>query len=87
MALLLQGVKVVVHYNSSYAESAKLKALAPEQISLVRGDLTAPGVAERVVDEAVALMGGLDGLINNAGAMLGRVKTTEASTYAIENTK
>jgi 3-oxoacyl-[acyl-carrier protein] reductase len=34
-------------------------------------------VAARLVDDAVALMGGLDILINNAGAMFGRTAITD----------
>lgn len=79
-----QGAQVVVHYNSSLAQAEQLRALAPGQIHLLQGDLGASGIATRVVDEAALMLGGLDGLINNAGAMLGRVPTTEASSDHFE---
>ncbi len=44
---------------------------------LVQGDMSRPGESERVVEAAAAELGGLDGLINNAGGMLGRVPTAE----------
>lgn len=53
--------------------------MAPGQIDLLQGDLATPGVATQVVDQAAALLGGLDGLVNNAGDMLGRIPTTNAS--------
>jgi 3-oxoacyl-[acyl-carrier protein] reductase len=46
---------------------------------VVQADLTRCDDCERVVADAVAELGGLDGLINNAGLMLGRVPTTEAT--------
>lgn len=80
LALAAQGAHVVAHYNESHDAALAVQAQAPEQIQLVRGDLGTPGNAARVVDEAVALLKGLDGLINNAGGMLGRVPTT-ATTH------
>ncbi|KAB8038220.1 SDR family NAD(P)-dependent oxidoreductase [Janthinobacterium aquaticum] len=79
LALAAQGVQLVVHYNASGEAAEQLRAQAPEQITLLQGDLGQPGEVARVVAEAAALLGGLDGLINNAGAMLGRVPTTAAS--------
>jgi 3-oxoacyl-[acyl-carrier protein] reductase len=79
-----QGAKLAVHYNASRDEAEALRALAPGQIDLIQGDMAADGVTARVVDQAAAILGGLDGLINNAGAMLGRVPTTEASPEHFE---
>ncbi len=39
--------------------------------------MSQPGESERVVEAAAAELGGLDGLINNAGGMLGRLPTAE----------
>lgn len=71
-----QGAKVAVHYNSS-AEAAEvvaadIKAAGGEAI-LIKGDVTSADETRRVVNEAAEGLGGLDGLINNAGLMLGRV--------------
>ena len=74
-----QGAQVVVHYNASQAGAEQLRQQAGGRIHLVQGELATPGVATRVVDEAASLLGGLDGLINNAGSMLGRIPTVEAS--------
>lgn len=79
LGLVEQGAKLVVHYNASRDEAEALRLVAPGQIDLLQGDLGADGIAANLVDHAAAIMGGLDGLINNAGAMLGRVPTTQAS--------
>lgn len=75
-ALGHQGARVAVHYNASEAEAQAVAALIRSlgaEAHLVQGDVSAEGVSERVVAEAAAALGGLDGLINNAGGMLGRV--------------
>ncbi|PMS19804.1 oxidoreductase [Trinickia dabaoshanensis] len=78
-AFAAQGARVVAHYNESEAAASALRAEAPERIEIVRGDMSEPGVATRVVAAAADLLGGLDGLINNAGGMLGRIKSTETT--------
>lgn len=78
-ALAAQGARVAVHYNESGTAAQAVQAQAPERIVLVQGDMGSGGTAQRVVDEAADALGGLDGLINNAGGMLGRVPTTEAT--------
>jgi 3-oxoacyl-[acyl-carrier protein] reductase len=74
-----QGAQVVLHYNASVEPAEQLRARYPGQITLLQGDLAATGEAARVVAEAVRLLGGLDGLINNAGSMLGRIPSTTAT--------
>jgi 3-oxoacyl-[acyl-carrier protein] reductase len=76
-AFAAQGAHVVAHYNQSDAQAQALRAESPERISIIRGDVSEPGGASRVVQAAADMLGGLDGLINNAGGMLGRIKTTE----------
>jgi 3-oxoacyl-[acyl-carrier protein] reductase len=76
-AFAAQGAHVIAHYNLSDGQAQALHAESPERIGLVQGDLSEPGSASRVVQAAVERLGGLDGLINNAGGMLGRIKTTE----------
>lgn len=78
-AFAAQGAKVALHYNESGAAAAAIQEHYPQQIILVKGDMSAVGEAARVVEEAAASLGGLDGLINNAGGMLGRIPTTEMS--------
>ncbi|WP_404405988.1 SDR family NAD(P)-dependent oxidoreductase [Pelagibacterium halotolerans] len=81
-AFARQGAKVGLHYNSGI-ENARAVAdeieAAGGSATLLQGDLSKPEDVERVVEEAVAALGGLDGLINNAGAMIGRVDYADAT--------
>ncbi|WP_296080267.1 SDR family oxidoreductase [uncultured Agrobacterium sp.] len=79
-AFAAQGARVAVHYN----ESAAAAEAVVDEIArgggdgiLIQGDVSKPGESERVVEAAAKNLGGLDGLVNNAGGMLGRVPTTE----------
>ena len=69
------GAVVTVHGNASRAQAEKLVAdIRGEggRVHLVMGDVTASTEAKRVVNDAAAAMGGLDVLVNNAGALLKR---------------
>lgn len=79
LAFARQGAKIVVHYNESASAAEDLRERSGRQIELVAGDLGRSGAAAQVVRKACEILGGLDGLINNAGGMLGRVRTTEIS--------
>ena len=75
LALGQQRAKVAVHYNESQEAAEKVVAAieaAGGTAMAVQGDMGADGVSERVVEEAARQLGKLDGLINNAGGMLGR---------------
>jgi len=52
---------------------------------LGQGRLSQSGGAKRVVEEAVAALGGLDILINNAGALLGRVPILDGDEAWIDS--
>jgi NAD(P)-dependent dehydrogenase (short-subunit alcohol dehydrogenase family) len=70
MALAQMGADVALHYSRS-AEGARetvahIKALGGRAIA-IQGDLGVVADCRRVVDEAAAFLGGLDGLVNNAG--------------------
>jgi len=86
-AFAAQGSRVAIHYNSSEEPA---KALAEElagagaEALLVRGDVTRSADCARIVEETAAHFGRIDGLINNAGLMLGRVATLEASDEHIQ---
>jgi 3-oxoacyl-[acyl-carrier protein] reductase len=80
-ALLAAGCTVFVHYRSS-AEAAR--ALESEAIAtgsrcgLGCADLTSSEGCDTLVAEAVGFLGGIDVLINNAGALVGRRSLAEA---------
>ncbi len=79
-AFAAQGARVAIHYNASRDEATRLKegiAASGGEAILVQGDMAMDGVSERVVEEAATALGRLDGLVNNAGGMLGRVPTVE----------
>lgn len=59
-------------------EAAGGKALA------VKGDVASGAECERIVAETTERFGRLDGLINNAGLMLGRVPSYEASDEHVQ---
>jgi len=65
-----QGADVVLHYSSSAdgARSAvdEIKTLG-RRASALPGDLTNVAECRRIVDEAAAFLGGLDGVVSNAG--------------------
>ena len=79
--LLRAGCDVFVHYRSS-ADGAR--ALAAEAAQLGRrfasasADLTTTEESNALVAQAVAFLGGLDILINNAGSLIGRRTLLEA---------
>jgi len=78
--LAAEGAKIAVHFNSSEAEAkcvAESIARCGGTAILVRGDLSQPGEAKRVVEEAAAALGRLDVLINNAGSLIKRVPFME----------
>lgn len=79
-AFAAQRARIAIHYNESAAAAeAVLDSIrqAGGEAVLVQGDMSRPGESERVVEAAGAKLGGLDGLINNAGGMLGRLPTAE----------
>ena len=84
LGFVAQGARVALNYNRSHAQAQSLQASSPEQIVLVQGDMSDAEVAPQVVAQAASLLGGLDGLINNAGDMLGRIPSTQASVDHFE---
>lgn len=70
------GVAVAVHGNRNEAAAAAVAAAIRADggtAVVVTGDVSRSGAAQQIVDAAVAGLGGLDILINNAGAILERV--------------
>jgi 3-oxoacyl-[acyl-carrier protein] reductase len=72
-----RGAHVAVHYNQSKEQAdavvAEIKAAGGTCI-LIGGDVSKSKEATRIVDEAAAALGGLDVLVNNAGALVKRVQ-------------
>ncbi|MET0598686.1 MAG: SDR family oxidoreductase [Mesorhizobium sp.] len=79
-AYAAQGCRVGLHYNQSRdaaeALAAELRGEARD-VHLLAGDFGLSADVRRVVEDAAAHFGGLDGLVNNAGGMLGRVPYAE----------
>ena len=76
-----QGARVAIgcHANEAPALAIKreIEAAGGEALA-VKGDVADPGECERIVAETIAGFGRLDGLVNNAGLMLGRIASFEA---------
>lgn len=70
LVLAEMGADVALHYGSSAAGAheavAQITAWGRRAIA-IQGDLGRVADCRRVVDEAAAFLGGLDGLVNNAG--------------------
>ena len=79
-ALAAQGAMVGVHYNSS-KDAAEAVADAVKDAGgkafLVRADATSSAEIARAVEDTAKAFGRLDGLINNAGGMVGRMAYAE----------
>jgi NAD(P)-dependent dehydrogenase (short-subunit alcohol dehydrogenase family) len=70
LELARQGADVVLHYSTS-AEGAqeavsRIRTMGC-RAAAVQGDLGVVADCRRVVDDAAAFLGGLDGIVNNAG--------------------
>lgn len=75
-AYAAQKCHVALHYNASRAPAeAVAESIRDDggEVFLVQGDFSIPADVERVVEESANHFGRLDGLVNNAGGMLGRV--------------
>ncbi len=81
-AFAAQGAKVGVNYHSSEGPA---KALVGEieasggKALLLKGDVTLARDCEAMAAATAEAFGGIDGLINNAGLMLGRVDSLQAT--------
>jgi NAD(P)-dependent dehydrogenase (short-subunit alcohol dehydrogenase family) len=83
--LAREGANVVgVDWIKDLGEATHQAILAGGGKSVfVQGDIADPAVAQAAVDQAVAVFGGLDGAINNAGVMDG-VFSGDAPDYATQ---
>ena len=81
-ALGRQGCRVAVHYNRSEAEAREVAAAVADagaEAWTVAGDVSDAATAGRVVAEAAERFGRLDGLVNNAGALVKRTPIEEVT--------
>ena len=82
-----QGALVAIGYHTSEAPAlalaAEIKASGGEALA-VKGDVCNPADCDRIVAETTARFGRLEGLINNAGLMLGRVPSLQASDAHVQ---
>ncbi len=79
--LLEAGCDVVVHYRSSADAAQGLAATAAQlgrRYTSFAADLTTTEGCDQLVRDAVAFLGGLDVLINNAGSLIARRRFEEA---------
>jgi pteridine reductase len=83
LALVDEGLRVAVHYNSSAGPAektvAEIQALGGVAVA-IQGDLSQSGEALTVVERAAARLGQVDILVNSAGIFepAGLAQTTEA---------
>lgn len=81
-AFAAQGAKVGLHYNSSIEAAETLAAEIRETggvVEIVRADATNSEELKAAVEDAAVRLGGLRGLINNAGGMVRRVSYEEVT--------
>jgi 3-oxoacyl-[acyl-carrier protein] reductase len=86
-AFAQQGARVAVHFNANATAAAAVAQSirdAGGTAELIQGDVAQPAVASRVVDEAARALGGLDVLINNAGALVERRPILEADDALVD---
>lgn len=69
-ALHGEGAVVVLHFAREAAAAGRLAAELGERVHLVRGDLTEADGPTRVWSTAIEASGGIDVLVNNAGAWI-----------------
>ncbi|MEP0320821.1 SDR family NAD(P)-dependent oxidoreductase [Bauldia litoralis] len=81
LALAEQGAAVAVHYNSSETQAREVSDAITKNggnAFLVKGDVSQHAANAEIVDKTADHFGKIDGLINNAGAMLGRIPLEES---------
>ncbi len=81
VAFAARGHRVAVHYASARPDAEEtVRSLAGSGHALVAGDIGDPDAAERIVGAAVAELGGLDVLVNNAAVAPGEANRHPVAT-------
>lgn len=78
-AFAAAGCRLALHHRGDPAEAAAVPGAL-----LLRADFASSAAVAEVVRAAVAGLGGLDVLVNNAGHMLGRIPLEEMTDAAID---
>jgi len=81
-AFAAQGASVGLHYFSSHDAATQVASEIRKDggtVELIRADASDPSALSAAVNEAAKRLGGLNGLINNAGGMVRRVPYSEVS--------
>ena len=77
-----EGATVVVHGRRDEDVARSVDELGGERLGSVAGDLSTRAVCHRVVEAAIAELGGLDILVNNAGVFTeGPLEEVSEETY------
>jgi NAD(P)-dependent dehydrogenase (short-subunit alcohol dehydrogenase family) len=75
-----EGARVVVHGLEAEMGREVVASLGPDKAALLVGDLSEPGLCQRLVDLAVARFGRLDAVVNNAAIVASsNIHTTDAA--------
>ena len=73
------GARLALHYRRDPAEADVIPGAV-----LLQADFAERDAVRRTVEAAVAALGGLDVLVNNAGHMLGRTRLAESTDAALD---
>lgn len=85
VAFATRGECVAVHYCAGREDAEETMRLLPGSgHAIVRADLAEPGSAQRLVDEAVAALGQVDVLVNNAAVAPSRDTRHPVATVPLE---
>jgi NAD(P)-dependent dehydrogenase (short-subunit alcohol dehydrogenase family) len=82
LALAKSGYDLIVHYNGSYQEAVKVKALVQKykvKCGLLQADLRKENAYERLIENAFSMTENLFGLINNAAHFVKKELTATSS--------
>jgi 3-oxoacyl-[acyl-carrier protein] reductase len=80
--LAAAGANVILHYGRSLEQAQALQSEIGPRASLVQADLSQPGAARGLWQEALAIHGRIDVLVNNAGILFDAPLEGDDETWA-----